>query len=147
MIIYKEMIMAVVMPILLFIVIGISFFIILNRLDMKKFLKNTVRTQTVSTEITYIAPRGTTILSIYGDIAEPDETFDVFFELSSGNDINLYDSTGKKYEYWFPCIISQKPNQTYRIVTSSQDKDLLTLTIISRSQVIRRYLEIDFSRE
>ena len=130
--------------ILMIIAIAIALIIMI---DMKKFLKNTVRTQTISTEITYIAPRGTTLLSIYGDIAEPDETFDVFFELSSGNDINLYDSIGKKYEYWFPCIISQKPNQTYRIVTSSQDKDLLTLTIISRSQVIRRYLEIDFSRE
>ena len=130
--------------ILMIIAIAIALIIMI---DMKKFLKNTVRPQTVSTEITYIAPRGTTLLSIYGDIAEPDEVFDVFFELSSGNDINMYDSTGKKYEYWFPCIISQKPNQTYRIVTSSQDKDLLTLTIISRSQVIRRYLEIDFSRE
>ena len=130
--------------ILMIIAIAIALIIMI---DMKKFLKNTVRTQTISTEITYIAPRGTTLLSIYGDIAEPDEVFDVFFELSSGNDINMYDSTGKKYEYWFPCIISQKPNQTYRIVTSSQDKDLLTLTIISRSQVIRRYLEIDFSRE
>ena len=131
---------------LILMIIAIAIVLIIM-IDMKKFLKNTVRPQTVSTEITYIAPRGTTLLSIYGDIAEPDETFDVFFELSSGNDINLYDSTGKKYEYWFPCIISQKPNQTYRIVTSSQDKDLLTLTIISRSQVIRRYLEIDFSRE
>ena len=131
---------------LILMIIAIAIVLIIM-IDMKKFLKNTVRTQTISTEITYIAPRGTTLLSIYGDIAEPDETFDVFFELSSGNDINLYDSTGKKYEYWFPCIISQKPNQTYRIVTSSQDKDLLTLTIISRSQVIRRYLEIDFSRE
>ena len=130
--------------ILMIIAIAIALIIMI---DMKKFLKNTVRTQTISTEITYIAPRGTTLLSIYGDIAEPDETFDVFFELSSGNDINMYDSEGKRYEYWFPCIISQKPNQTYRIVTSSQDKDLLTLTIISRSQVIRRYLEIDFSRE
>ena len=131
---------------LILMIIAIAIVLIIM-IDMKKFLKNTVRTQTISTEITSIAPRGTTLLSIYGDIAEPDETFDVFFELSSGNDINLYDSTGKKYEYWFPCIISQKPNQTYRIVTSSQDKDLLTLTIISRSQVIRRYLEIDFSRE
>ena len=130
--------------ILMIIAIAIALIIMI---DMKKFLKNTVRPQTVSTEITYIAPRGTTLLSIYGDIAEPDEVFDVFFELSSGNDINMYDSEGKRYEYWFPCIISQKPNQTYRIVTSSQDKDLLTLTIISRSQVIRRYLEIDFSRE
>ena len=130
--------------ILMIIAIAIALIIMI---DMKKFLKNTVRTQTISTEITYIAPRGTTLLSIYGDIAEPDEVFDVFFELSSGNDINMYDSEGKRYEYWFPCIISQKPNQTYRIVTSSQDKDLLTLTIISRSQVIRRYLEIDFSRE
>ena len=148
MIIYKEMIMAVVMPILLFIVIGISFFIILNRLDMKKFFRNNIsNTKTVSTEITYIAPRGTTLLSISGDIAEPDETFDVFFELSSGNDINLYDSEGHRYEYWFPWIISQKSNQTYRIVTSSQDKDLLTLTIIGRKQVIRRYLEVDFSKE
>lgn len=131
---------------LILMIIAIAIVLIIM-IDMKKFLKNTVRTQTVSTEITYIAPRGTTLLSIYGDIAEPDEVFDVFFELSSGNDINMYDSEGKRYEYWFPCIISQKPNQTYRIVTSSQDKDLLTLTIISRSQVIRRYLEIDFSRE
>ena len=130
--------------ILMIIAIAIALIIMI---DMKKFLKNTVRTQTVSTEITYIAPRGTTLLSISGDIAEPDETFDVFFELSSGNDINLYDSEGHRYEYWFPWIISQKSNQTYRIVTSSQDKDLLTLTIIGRSQVIRRYLEIDFSRE
>ena len=130
--------------ILMIIAIAIALIIMI---DMKKFLKNTVRPQTVSTEITYIAPRGTTLLSIYGDIAEPDEVFDVFFELSSGNDINMYDSEGKRYEYWFPCIISQKPNQAYRIVTSSQDKDLLTLTIIGRSQVIRRYLEIDFSRE
>ena len=131
---------------LILMIIAIAIVLIIM-IDMKKFLKNTVRTQTVSTEITYIAPRGTTLLSIYGDIAEPDEVFDVFFELSSGNDINMYDSEGKRYEYWFPCIISQKPNQTYRIVTSSQDKDLLTLTIISRSQVIRRYLEIDFSIE
>lgn len=130
--------------ILMIIAIAIALIIMI---DMKKFLKNTVRPQTVSTEITYIAPRGTTLLSIYGDIAEPDEVFDVFFELSSGNDINMYDSEGKRYEYWFPCIISQKPNQTYRIVTSSQDKDLLTLTIIGRKYVIRRYLEIDFSRE
>ena len=116
-------------------------------MKMKQFLKNMISTQTVSTEITYIAPRGTTLLSISGDIAEPDEIFDVFFELSSGNDINLYDSEGKRFEYWFPCIISKKPSQTYRIVSSSQDKDLLTLTIIGRSQVIRRYLEVDFSRE
>ena len=131
---------------LILMIIAIAIVLIIM-IDMKKFLKNTVRTQTVSTEITYIAPRGTTLLSISGDIAEPDETFDVFFELSSGNDINLYDSEGHRYGYWFPCIISQKPNQTYRIVTSSQDKDLLTLTIIGRSQVIRRYLEIDFSRD
>ena len=130
--------------ILMIIAIAIALIIMI---DMKKFLKNTVRTQTVSTEITYIAPRGTTLLSISGDIAEPDETFDVFFELSSGNDINLYDSEGHRYEYWFPWIISQKSNQTYRIVTSSQDKDLLTLTIIGRKQVIRRYLEVDFSKE
>ena len=131
---------------LILMIIAIAIVLIIM-IDMKKFLKNTVRTQTISTEITYIAPRGTTLLSIYGDIAEPDEVFDVFFELSSGNDINMYDSEGKRYEYWFPCIISQKPNQTYRIVTSSQDKDLLTLTIISRKQVIRRYLEVDFSKE
>ena len=131
---------------LILMIVAIAIVLIIM-IDMKKFLKNTVRTQTVSTEITYIAPRGTTLLSISGDIAEPDETFDVFFELSSGNDINLYDSEGNRYEYWFPYIISQKPNQTYRIVTSSQDKDLLTLTIIGRSQVIRWYLEIDFSRD
>ena len=131
---------------LILMIIAIAIVLIIM-IDMKKFLKNTVRTQTVSTEITYIAPRGTTLLSISGDIAEPDETFDVFFELSSGNDINLYDSEGHRYGYWFPCIISQKQNQTYRILTSIQDKDLLTLTIIGRSQVIRRYLEIDFSRD
>ena len=131
---------------LILMIIAIAIVLIIM-IDMKKFLRNIVSTQTVSTEITYIAPRGTTLLSISGDIAEPDEIFDVFFELSSGNDINLYDSEGKRYEYWFPCIISKKPNQTYRIVTSSQDKDLLTLTIIGRSQVIRRYLEVDFSRE
>ena len=131
---------------LILMIIAIAIVLIIM-IDMKKFLKNTVRTQTVSTEITYIAPRGTTLLSISGDIAEPDETFDVFFELSSGNDINLYDSEGHRYEYWFPWIISQKSNQTYRIVTSSQDKDLLTLTIIGRKQVIRRYLEVDFSKE
>ncbi|MBR5300370.1 MAG: hypothetical protein IKU36_09000, partial [Bacteroidales bacterium] len=82
-----------------------------------------------------------------GDMAEPDETFDVFFELSSGYDINLYDSAGNKYEYWFPCIISKENKQGYRIVTGSPSKDLLTLTIIGRNQVIRRYLEIDFSKE
>ena len=120
---------------------------ILMIFDMKKFLRNLSNTQSVSTEITYIAPRGTTLLSISGDIDEPDETFDVFFELSSGNDINLYDSEGHRYEYWFPCIISKEPRQSYRIVTPSEDKDLLTLTIIGRNQVIRRYLEIDFSRE
>ena len=140
------------MPILLFIAFGVSLFLILNALDdMKKFLRNTnrniVNTSTVSTEITYIAPRGTTLLLISGDTAEPDETLDVFFELSSGNDINMYDSSGNRYEYWFPCVISKEPRQTYRIVTSSEDKDLLTLTIIGRNQVIRRYLEIDFSKE
>ena len=130
--------------ILMIIAIAIALIIMI---DMKKFLKNTVRPQTVSTEITYIAPRGTTLLSISGDIAEPDEIIDVFFELSSGNDINLYDSEGHRFEYWFPCMISKESRQTYRIVTSSQDKDLLTLTIIGRSQVIRRYLEVDFSKE
>ena len=140
------------MPILLFIAFGVSLFLILNALDdMKKVLRNTnrniVNTSTVSTEITYIAPRGTTLLLISGDTAEPDETLDVFFELSSGNDINMYDSSGNRYEYWFPCVISKEPRQTYRIVTSSEDKDLLTLTIIGRNQVIRRYLEIDFSKE
>ena len=148
----KEIIMAVVMPILLFIAFGVSLFLIPNALDdMKKSLRNTnrkiVSTQTVSADITYIAPRGTTLLTISGDMAEPDETFDVFFELSSGYDINLYDSAGNKYEYWFPCIISKENKQGYRIVTGSPSKDLLTLTIIGRNQVIRRYLEIDFSKE
>jgi hypothetical protein len=115
--------------------------------DMKKFLRNIASTPTVSTEITYIAPHGSTLLSISGDLAEPDETFDVFFELTSGYDINLYDSAGNKYEYWFPCIISKEHKHAYRIVTASPGKDLLTLTIIGRSQVIRRYLEIDFSEE
>ena len=148
--IYKEAIMAVVIPILLFIVSGISLFLIIDivdTLDMKKFLRNKVSTPTLSTEIIYIAPQGSTLLSISGDIAKPDETLDVFFELSSGNDINMYDSKGNKYEYWFPCIISKEPRQSYRIVTPSEGKDLLTLTIIGRKQVIRRYLEIDFSRE
>ena len=130
--------------ILMIIAIAIALIIMI---DMKKFLKNTVRTQSVSTEITYIAPRGTTLLSIYGDIAEPDEVFDVFFELSSGNDINMYDSEGKRYEYWFPCIISKEHKHAYRIVTASPGKDLLTLTIIGRNQIIRRYLEIDFSED
>ena len=126
------------------IAIGIVLFIII---EMKKFFRNIANTQTVSTEITYIAPRGTTLLSISCDKVEPNETFDVFFELASGNDINFYDSVGNRYEYWFPCIIYKEPRQTYRIVTSSQDKDLLTLTIIGRCQVIRRHLEVDFSRE
>ena len=116
-------------------------------IEMKKFLRNIASTPTVSTEITYIAPHGSTLLTISGDMAEPDETFDVFFELSSGYDINLYDSAGNKYEYWFPCIISKENKQGYRIVTGSPSKDLLTLTIIGRNQVIRRYLEIDFSKE
>ena len=148
----KEIIMAAVMPIILLIALGLSLFLILNALDhMKKSLRNTnrniVNTQTVSAEITYIAPRGTTLLSISADTAEPDETLDVFFELSSGSDINLYDSTGNRYEYWFPCVISKEPKHTYRIATSSDSKDLLTLTIIGRNRVIRRYLEIDFSKE
>ena len=126
------------------IAIGIVLFIII---EMKKFLRNIASTPTVSTEITYIAPRGTTLLSISADTAEPDETLDVFFELSSGSDINLYDSTGNRYEYWFPCVISKEPKHTYRIATSSDGKDLLTLTIIGRNRVIRRYLEIDFSKE
>ena len=134
--------------ILIIIVIAIT---LITVIDMKKFLRNInrniVSTQTVSAEITYIAPRGTTLLSISADTAEPDETLDVFFELSSGSDINLYDSTGNRYEYWFPCVISKEPRQTYRIATSSEGKDLLTLTIIGRNQVIRRYLEIDFSKE
>ena len=130
------------------IAIGIVLFIII---EMKKSLRNTnrniVNTQTVSAEITYIAPRGTTLLSISADTAEPDETLDVFFELSSGSDINLYDSAGNRYEYWFPCVISKEPKHTYRIATSSDGKDLLTLTLIGRNRVIRRYLEIDFTRE
>ena len=130
------------------IAIGVAIVMII---DMKKFLRNTnrniVNTQTVSAEITYIAPRGTTLLSISADTAEPDETLDVFFELSSGSDINLYDSAGNRYEYWFPCVISKEPKQTYRIATSSDGKDLLTLTLIGRNRVIRRYLEIDFSKE
>lgn len=115
--------------------------------DMKKFLRNIASTPTVSTEITYIAPHGSTLLSISGDMADPDETFDVFFELTSGYEINLYDSAGNRHEYWFPCIISKEHKQGYRIVTASPGKDLLTLTIIGRNQVIRRYLEIDFSEE
>ena len=148
----KEIIMAAVMPIILFIALGLSLFLILNALDhMKKSLRNTnrniVNTQTISAEITYIAPRGTTLLSISADTAEPDEILDVFFELSSGSDINLYDSAGNRYEYWFPCVISKEPKHTYRIATSSDGKDLLTLTLIGRNRVIRRYLEIDFSKE
>ena len=134
------------MILLIFILIAIIM-VLIFLLNMKKFNSNIASTPTVSTEITYIAPHGSTLLSISGDMAEPDETFDVFFELTSGYDINLYDSAGNKYEYWFPCIIYKEPRQTYRIVTSSQDKDLLTLTIIGRCQVIRRYLEVDFSRE
>ena len=134
------------MILLIFILIAIIM-VLIFLLNMKKFNSNIASTPTVSTEITYIAPHGSTLLSISGDIAEPDETFDVFFELSSGNDINMYDSSGNRYEYWFPCVISKEPRQTYRIVTSSEDKDLLTLTIIGRNQVIRRYLEIDFSKE
>ena len=120
---------------------------ILMIFDMKKFHRNIASTPTVSTEITYIAPHGSTLLSISGDLAEPDETFDVFFELTSGYDINLYDSAGNKYEYWFPCIISKEHKHAYRIVTASPGKDLLTLTIIGRNQIIRRYLEIDFSED
>jgi hypothetical protein len=128
---------------LIIIAIAIGLIIVFN---MKKFLRNIASTPTVSTEITYIAPHGSTLLSISGDVAEPDETFDVFFELTSGYEINLYDSAGNRYEYWFPCIIS-KEHKGYRLVTASPGKDLLTLTIIGRSQVIRRYLEIDFSEE
>ena len=134
------------MILLIFILIAIIM-VLIFLLNMKKFNSNIACTPTVSTEITYIAPHGSTLLSISGDIAEPDETFDVFFELTSGYDINLYDSAGNKYEYWFPCIISKEHKHAYRIVTASPGKDLLTLTIIGRSQVIRRYLEIDFSEE
>ena len=138
------MIIEFILLILPIIAIGIILLVIF---DMKRFLRNTASTPTVTTEITYIAPHSSALLSISGDIAEPDETFDVFFELSSGYDINLFDSAGNKYEYWFPCIISKEHKQGYRIVTASTGKDLLTLTIIGRNQVIRRYLEIDFSEE
>lgn len=134
------------MILLIFILIAIIM-VLIFLLNMKKFNSNIASTPTVSTEITYIAPHGSTLLSISGDIAEPDETFDVFFELTSGYDINLYDPAGNKYEYWFPCIISKEHKHAYRIVTASPGKDLLTLTIIGRNQVIRRYLEIDFSEE
>ena len=134
------------MILLIFILIAIIM-VLIFLLNMKKFNSNIACTPTVSTEVTYIAPHGSTLLSISGDIAEPDETFDVFFELTSGYDINLYDSAGNKYEYWFPCIISKEHKHAYRIVTASPGKDLLTLTIIGRNQIIRRYLEIDFSEE
>ena len=134
------------MILLIFILIAIIM-VLIFLLNMKKFNSNIASTPTVSTEITSIAPHGSTLLSISGDIAEPDETFDVFFELTSGYDINLYDSAGNKYEYWFPCIISKEHKHAYRIVTASPGKDLLTLTIIGRNQIIRRYLEIDFSEE
>ena len=114
---------------------------------MKKFLRDISTGPSVSAEVTCVGPGGSNTLAITGDRSEPVETFDVFFELACGMVINLIDSEGNRYEYWFPCIISKKPGQVYRIVTSSRDKDLLTLTIIGRSQVIRRYLEIDFSRE
>ena len=134
------------MILLIFILIAIIM-VLIFLLNMKKFNSNIACTTTVSTEVTYIAPHGSTLLSISGDIAEPDETFDVFFELTSGYDINLYDSAGNKYEYWFPCIISKEHKHAYRIVTASPGKDLLTLTIIGRNQIIRRYLEIDFSED
>ena len=134
------------MILLIFILIAIIM-VLIFLLNMKKFNSNIASTPTVSTEITYIAPHGSTLLSISGDLAEPDETFDVFFELTSGYDINLYDSAGNKYEYWFPCIISKEHKYAYRIVTASPGKDLLTLTIIGRNQIIRRYLEIDFSED
>lgn len=134
------------MILLIFILIAIIM-VLIFLLNMKKFNNNIASTPTVSTEVTYIAPHGSTLLSISGDLAEPDETFDVFFELTSGYDINLYDSAGNKYEYWFPCIISKEHKHAYRIVTASPGKDLLTLTIIGRNQIIRRYLEIDFSED
>ena len=134
------------MILLIFILIAIIM-VLIFLLNMNKFNSNIASPPTDSTEITYIAPHGSTLLSISGDLAEPDETFDVFFELTSGYDINLYDSAGNKYEYWFPCIISKEHKHAYRIVTASPGKDLLTLTIIGRNQIIRRYLEIDFSED
>ena len=116
-------------------------------INMKQTFRTFFSKSEVTTETIHIELEGSNTLTITGNLAEIDETFDVFYELASGNPINLFDSEYHRYEYWFPCIIYKEPRQTYRIVTSSQDKDLLTLTIIGRCQVIRRYLEVDFSRE
>ena len=116
-------------------------------INMKQTFRTFFSKSEVTTETIHIELEGSNTLTITGNLSEIDETFDVFYELASGNPINLFDSEYHRYEYWFPYTVSKESKQSYRIVTASQGKDLLTLTIIGRKNIIRRYLEIDFSRQ
>ena len=124
------------------IVIMVTIFINMKQTFRTFFSKSEVTTETIHIEL-----EGSNTLTITGNLSEIDETFDVFYELASGNPINLFDSEYHRYEYWFPYTVSKESKQSYRIVTASQGKDLLTLTLIGRKNIIRRYLEIDFSRQ
>ena len=140
----KEGIYSLLVLIIGFIAIGIVVTIFIK---MKQTFSSYFSKSRATTEIIHIQLEGSNILTITGNHSEMDETFDVFYELASGNEINLFDSECNRYDYWFPYTVSKEPKQSYKIVTTSQGKDLLTLTIIGRSKIIRRYLEIDFSRQ
>ena len=101
----------------------------------------------VSTEIIHVEQDSSNILTLSCHKSVSKEEFDVFFQLASGKEILLYDSDGNCYEYWFPCSFSEKRKQSYKIVTTSEGKDLLTLTIISHNRIIHRYLDINISEK
>ncbi|MBQ8049243.1 MAG: hypothetical protein IJ271_06260 [Bacteroidales bacterium] len=101
----------------------------------------------VSTEIIHVEQDSSNILTLSCHKSVSKEEFDVFFQLASGKEILLYDSEGNCHEYWFPCSFSEKRKQSYKIVTTSEGKDLLTLTIISHNRIIHRYLDINISEK
>lgn len=104
-------------------------------------------TTLVRADIIHIEQDSSNVLTLSCHKAVSQEEFDVFFKLASGKEILLYDSDGNCHEYWFPCSFSEKRKQHYKIVTTSEGKDLLTLTIISHNRIIHKYLDINISEK
>ena len=89
----------------------------------------------VSTEIIHVEQDSSNILTLSCHKSVSKEEFEKKIQ------------AGEFYEYWFPCSFSEKRKQSYKIVTTSEGKDLLTLTIISHNRIIHRYLDINISEK
>ena len=79
--------LATLIVFIIVIVIMVTIFINMKQTFRTFFSKSEVTTETIHIEL-----EGSNTLTITGNLSEIDETFDVFYELASGNPINLFDS-------------------------------------------------------